>query len=238
MLTIKNLRKIYKGSTKGIQDLSLTIYPGDICAFIGSNGAGKTTTLKSIVGIHPYDNGEIILNDIDLQKHPKKYKMMIGYSPDNPNIYENLRGYEYLNFIGSIYGMSSESFKKEVGYLTERLDFKEGLNQLVSNYSHGMKQRLILISIFMHNPDLIVLDEPFVGLDPNASYFLINELQSRADRGAKIIYSTHVLEVAEKICNRLVLIDKGQVQVNGLMKDLVANESLGELFRRVTAYEK
>ncbi|YAR63646.1 ABC transporter ATP-binding protein [Bacillus cytotoxicus] len=238
MLTIKNLRKIYKGSTKGIQDLSLTIEPGDICAFIGSNGAGKTTTLKSIVGIHPYDHGQIVLNDIDLQKNPKKFKTMIGYSPDNPDIYENLRGYEYLNFIGSMYGVPQKIFEKEVEYLSEQLDLKEGLSQLISNYSHGMKQRLVLISIFLHSPDLIVLDEPFVGLDPNASYFLKNELQKRATEGAKIIYSTHVLEVAEKICNRAVLIDNGQVKVNGLMEELVAQESLEELFRRVTVHEE
>lgn len=237
MLIIKNLRKIYRGSTKGIEDLSLTIHPGDICAFIGSNGAGKTTTLKSIVGIHPFDRGEIILNGINLRKSPKKFKMLLGYAPDIPDVYESLRGFEYLNFIGSMYDVHPENFKKEVSYLSEQLNFQEGLNQLISNYSHGMKQRLILISIFLRNPDLIVLDEPFVGLDPNASYFLRNELQRRADKGAKIIYSTHVLEVAEKICNRVVLIDEGQVKVNGLMKDVVANESLGELFRRVTTHE-
>ncbi|MCJ1978407.1 ABC transporter ATP-binding protein [Lactococcus paracarnosus] len=237
MLTIKNLRKIYKGSTKGIQDLSLTIEPGDICAFIGSNGAGKTTTLKSIVGIHPYDKGEIILNGVDLQKDSKKFKMMLGYSPDNPDIYENLRGYEYLNFIGSMYNVDQSVFETEVNYLAEQLDLKGSLSQLISNYSHGMKQRLVLISIFLHSPDLIVLDEPFVGLDPNASYFLTNELQKRAAKGAKIIYSTHVLEVAEKICNRVVLINQGEVKVNGLMKELVAKESLGEMFRRVTVHE-
>lgn len=237
MLTIKNLRKIYKGSTKGIQDLSLTIEPGDICAFIGSNGAGKTTTLKSIVGIHPYDKGEIILNGVDLQKDSKKFKMMLGYSPDNPDIYENLRGYEYLNFIGSMYNVDQSVFETEVNYLAEQLDLKGSLSQLISNYSHGMKQRLVLISIFLHSPDLIVLDEPFVGLDPNTSYFLTNELQKRAAKGAKIIYSTHVLEVAEKICNRVVLINQGEVKVNGLMKELVAKESLGEMFRRVTVHE-
>ena len=222
MLTIKNLRKIYKGTTKGIQDLSLTIETGDICAFIGANGAGKTTTLKSIVGIHPYNKGEIILNGVDLQKDSKKFKMMLGYSPDNPDIYENVDQHVFVN---------------EVNYLAEQLDLNENLSQLISNYSHGMKQRLVLISIFLHSPDLIVLDEPFVGLDPNASYFLTNELQKRAAKGAKIIYSTHVLEVAEKICNRVVLIDQGEVKVNGLMKELVAKESLGELFRRVTIHE-
>ena len=215
----------------------MTIEPGDICAFIGSNGAGKTTTLKSIVGIHPYDKGEIILNGVDLQKDSKKFKMMLGYSPDNPDIYENLRGYEYLNFIGSMYNVDQSVFETEVNYLAEQLDLKGSLSQLISNYSHGMKQRLVLISIFLHSPDLIVLDEPFVGLDPNASYFLTNELQKRAAKGAKIIYSTHVLEVAEKICNRVVLINQGEVKVNGLMKELVAKESLGEMFRRVTVHE-
>lgn len=237
MLTIKNLRKIYKGSTKGIQNLSLTIKPGDICAFIGSNGAGKTTILNSIVGIHPYDQGEIILNGIDLAKDPRKFKTMLGYSSDNPDIYLHLRGYEYLNFIGSMYRVPQNIFEREVEYLSDQLDLKEGLNQLISTYSHGMKQRLVLISIFLHSPDLIILDEPFVGLDPNATYFLINELQKRADTGAAIIYSTHVLEVAEKICNRVVLIDKGEVKVNGLMNELVTQESLSELFRRVTVHE-
>lgn len=237
MLTINKLRKIYTGSTKGIKELSLKIHPGDICAFVGPNGAGKTTTLKCIVGIHPYDKGEIILNNIDLQKDSKKFKMMLGYAPDNPDIYENLRGYEYLNFIGSMYNVDQSVFETEVNYLVEQLDLKGSLSQLISNYSHGMKQRLVLISIFLHSPDLIVLDEPFVGLDPNASYFLTNELKKRAAKGAKIIYSTHVLEVAEKICNRVVLINQGEVKVNGVMKELVAKESLGELFRRVTIHE-
>lgn len=237
MLEIQNLRKIYAQSNKGIHDLTLTIYPGDICAFIGSNGAGKTTILKSIVGIHPFDNGRITLNGVDLQNESKKFKMMIGYVPDNPDVYENLRGYEYLNFIGSMYRVDQSTFENEVNYLAEQLDLKESLGQLISNYSHGMKQRLVLISIFLHSPDLIILDEPFVGLDPNASYFLTNELRKRAANGAKIIYSTHVLEVAEKICNRVVLIDHGEVKVEGLMKELVAKESLSELFRRVSAHE-
>ncbi|GEQ48570.1 ABC transporter ATP-binding protein [Tetragenococcus koreensis] len=235
MLSITNLRKIYKGTDKGIKDLTLTIENGDICAFIGPNGAGKTTALKAIVGIHPYEQGTIALNDINLQTDPQKFKSMLGYSPDNPDIYENLRGYEYLNFIGSIYAVPNQKFQQEVDYLTEQLDLKKSLSQLISSYSHGMKQRLVLISIFLHNPELIILDEPFVGLDPNASYFLTNELQKRAQAGAKVIYSTHVLEVAEKICNRVVLIDNGKVKVNRLMQELVAKETLGEIFRRETA---
>jgi ABC-2 type transport system ATP-binding protein len=237
MLTIKKLRKIYEGSTKGIENLNLEIQPGDICAFIGSNGAGKTTTLKSIVGIHPFDEGEIIFKGVDLKKESKKFKLMLGYSPDNPDIYNNLRGYEYLEFIGSVYGMKQEKFEQEVNDLAQKLDMSDSLGQLISSYSHGMKQRLVLISIFFHSPELIVLDEPFVGLDPNAAYFLTTELQRRAKMGAIIIYSTHVLEVAEKICNRVVLIDKGQVKLNNYMEEITAKESLGEVFRRVTAHE-
>lgn len=234
MLIIKDLKKIYTGSQKGIKNLSLTLDDGDICAFIGSNGAGKTTALKSIVGIHPFDTGEIILNGVSLKSEPKEFKKMVGYSPDNPDVYENIRGYEYLNFIGSVYNIDQLSFEKELNYLSEKLDMTVNLGELISNYSHGMKQRLVLISIFLHNPDLIVLDEPFVGLDPNASYFLTNELQRRASRGAKIVYSTHVLEVAEKICNRVVLIDKGTVKLSGMMKDLIVDSTLNDVFRKAT----
>lgn len=202
MLEINHLRKIYKGSNKGIQDLNLTLEAGDICAFIGSNGAGKSTSLKSIVGIYAFDSGQILLDGIDLSKNPQSFKQNLGYAPDNPDLYENLRGYEFLNFIASI--------------------------------SHGMKQRLVLISLFLHNPALIVLDEPFVGLDPNATYFLVNELRKRAAAGAIIIYSTHVLEVAEKLCNKLVLIDKGQVKISDSMSSVTKEQTLSAIFRRVT----
>lgn len=237
MLIIKNLKKIYKGTTKGIKGISLTLNDGDICAFIGSNGAGKTTTLKSIVGIHSFDTGEVILNGINLKKDPKKFKQMIAYSPDNPDVYENIRGFEYLNFIGSIYNVNQVDFDKEVNYLSEKLEMKNNLGDLISSYSHGMKQRLVLISVFLHNPDLIVLDEPFVGLDPNATYFLTNELQKRASKGVKIIYATHVLEVAEKICNRVVLIDNGEMKINEMMNDAISNGSLGDLFRKATKHD-
>lgn len=237
MLIIKNLKKIYTGSQKGIKNLSLTLDDGDICAFIGSNGAGKTTALKSIVGIHPFDTGEIVLSGVSLKSEPKEFKKMVGYSPDNPDVYENIRGYEYLNFIGSVYNIDQLSFEKELNYLSEKLDMTVSLGELISNYSHGMKQRLVLMSIFLHNPDLIVLDEPFVGLDPNAAYFLTNELQRRASRGAKIVYSTHVLEVAEKICNRVVLIDKGTVKLSGMMKDLIVDSTLNDVFRKATKHE-
>lgn len=238
MLIVKNLQKIYENSERGIKKLDLTLNDGSICAFIGSNGAGKSTSIKSIVGIHPFDNGEVILDGINLLKNPKLFKLNMGYAADSPELYDNLKGYEYLNFIGSIYRISNEDFEKRVSYLVNKLNVTEALSQLISTYSHGMKQKLILISIFLHNPKLIVLDEPFVGLDPNATFFLIDELKKRAQHGSIIIYSTHVLEVAEKLCNHVVLIDNGIVKVNDEMTEVIKESSLNTIFKRETNYEE
>lgn len=238
MLEIQNLRKIYKGTTKGIQNLTISLAPGDICAFIGSNGAGKSTALKSIVGIHPFDEGKVRLDGISLVDIPEVFKSKIGYAPDDPNLYDNIKGYEYLNFVGSMYGVSKDVFQKEVQTLATSLDMLDALSHFISTYSHGMKQRLVLIAIFLHRPKLLILDEPFVGLDPNATYFLIQELKQRAEEGCIILYSTHVLEVAEKICTRVVLIDNGEVKINDTMVNVLQNETLGDVFRRVTTHEK
>lgn len=234
MLSIKNLKKIYGKSGKGITNLNLFLSEGTICAFIGSNGAGKSTSIKSIVGIHPFDQGEVILDDISLTQKPRLFKSLMGYAADSPELYDNLRGYEFLNFIGSIYKVSGIEFTRRVNYLVEKLEMKSALSQLISTYSHGMKQRLVLISIFLHNPKLIVLDEPFVGLDPNATHFLVEELKRRAQQGSIIIYSTHVLEVAEKLCNHVVLIDNGVVKINNNMATVTKELSLNEVFRRET----
>lgn len=237
MLKITGLRKIYKGTSKGIRNLDLTIVEGTICAFIGSNGAGKSTSLKSIAGIHSFDSGKIALDDIDLIQQPQKFKMSLGYSPDNPDIYENIRGYEYLNFIGSMYDVPNDKFLKKLEILSKKLEMEKALSKLISTYSHGMKQRLVLMSLFIHDPKLIILDEPFVGLDPNATYFLINELKKRVKKGNIVIYSTHILEVAEKLCDHVVLIDDGQVKINDKISVVTEKESLDEVFRRVTNYE-
>lgn len=234
MLKIRDLKKIYGNSGKGINNLNLFLKEGTICAFIGSNGAGKSTTIKSIVGIHPFDHGEIMLDDINLVQEPKKFKSNLGYASDSPDLYDNLRGYEYLNFIGSLYKVPSKEFSKQVNYLVDKLDMRRALNQLISTYSHGMKQRLVLISIFLHNPKLIILDEPFVGLDPNATFFLIEELRKRAKQGSIIIYSTHVLELAQKICTHVVLIDNGIVKVNDNMSLVTKESSLEDIFRQET----
>lgn len=237
MLTIQNLTKIYGESEKGIKNLNLELMEGDICAFIGMNGAGKTTSIKSIVGIHNFDQGEIELNDISIKSDPQAFKQQIGYSPDTPALYGNMTGYSYLELIGSIYNVDSDTINHQLTILLKKLHFGDAIHDLVSTYSHGMKQRLVLISVLMHNPKLIILDEPFVGLDPNATYFLQEEMKKRASEGAIVLYSTHVLEVAEKICNKVVMIHEGKVVVNDTMINLLVNGSLNETFRRITTHE-
>lgn len=235
MLAIKNLSKTYRGSDKGVKNLSLALHEGDICGFIGANGAGKTTTIKAIVGIHAFDKGEVKLFDTKLKDDPEQFKAMIGYSPDTPTLYNNMTGKDYIELIASLYQLDDKERDKNLAYLLKELEFESAIYELVSSYSHGMKQRLVLISLFMHNPKLIILDEPFVGLDPNATHFLINEMKKRAKEGAIILYSTHVLEVAEKVCNKVVILNKGEVVVNNTMENIIKDTSLNELFRDVTS---
>lgn len=237
MLSIKNLTKTYKGSNKGVKNLSLDLNEGDICAFIGANGAGKTTTIKSIVGIHTFDQGEVKLYDENLKDNPEYFKSLIGYSPDTPALYNNMTGKAYIELIASLYKMKETELEQSLRYLLKKLKFESAVHDLVSSYSHGMKQRLILISLLMHNPRLIILDEPFVGLDPNATDFLVKEMRTRANEGAIILYSTHVLEVAEKICNKLVILNEGKVVVNDTMQSILKKSSLNEIFRDVTSDE-
>lgn len=236
MLSINNLTKVYKGSEKGIRNLTLNLAPGDICAFIGMNGAGKTTSIKSIVGIHRFDRGDIELDSVNIANNPQEFKQMIGYSPDTPVLYGNMTGYSYLELIGSIYQIDNETINEQLNTLLKQLNFGDAIHDLISTYSHGMKQRLVLISILMHNPKLIILDEPFVGLDPNATYFLQEEMKKRAAEGSIVLYSTHVLEVAEKLCNKVVMIHDGEVVVNDTMINLLSESSLGEKFRSITAH--
>ncbi|GIN69988.1 ABC transporter [Bacillus sp. J14TS2] len=235
MLSIKNVSKTYKASSKGVRNLSLELHPGDICAFIGANGAGKTTTIKAIVGIHMFDKGEISLFDTKLKDNPEQYKAMIGYSPDTPALYNNMTGKAYIELIAALYKMDEIELDRNLAYLLKELKFEDAVHELISSYSHGMKQRLVLISLLMHHPKLIILDEPFVGLDPNATDFLINEMKSRAKEGVIILYSTHVLEVAEKVCNKLVILNKGEVIVNDTMQNIIKQASLNEIFRDVTS---
>lgn len=237
MLSIENLSKIYKGSNKGVSNVSLELHEGDICAFAGANGAGKTTTIKSIVGIHTFDQGEINLYEANIKDNPEYFKSLIGYSPDAPTLYNNMTGKAYIELIASLYQIEETKLESRLSYLLRKLKFENAVYDLISGYSHGMKQRLVLISLLIHNPKLIILDEPFVGLDPNATDFLVNEMKTRASQGAIILFSTHVLEVAEKICNRLVILNHGKVVVNDLMKNVLETASLNEKFRDVTSDE-
>ena len=210
MLKITNLNKTYANGKVGIKDLSLSISAGDICAFIGPNGSGKTTTIRCVVGTLDFNNGEILINDHSIKNDPIACKKITAYIPDNPDIYTTLTGNEYLNFIASVYRIP----------VTER----------DKAYSHGMRQKLVLISAFMRNPKLLVLDEPFVGLDPQASFTLKNIMREFVKNGGAIFYSTHVLEVAEKLCNKVVMIKDGVVIKQGTMKEIKADKSLEEVF--------
>ena len=230
MLEIKNYSLEYIKGKKAVDNISLEIQNGDIFGFVGSNGAGKTTTIKSIVGINHITSGDILIDNISIIKKPLKFKKKIAYIPDEPAVYENITGIEYLNFISDIYDIPYEERNKAVEYYSERFMLKEELNNLTSSYSHGMRQKLILIAAFMHNPDVYILDEPFASLDPEAAFVLKEEMRKKAEEGKIIFFSTHVLDVAEKLCNKVAIIIKGKIVKQGLMSDVINDRSLEETF--------
>lgn len=229
MLKIEHLTKKY-GDKLAVDDLSLTVEDGKICAFIGHNGAGKTTTLKAIAGIINFDNGKISINDIDIQSDPLKAKLQMAYLPDNPDLYEHLKGIEYLNFIADVFNLSVEERKKNIEEYAKRLEIYKDLIDPISSYSHGMKQKLALVSALIHKPKLLLLDEPFVGLDPISSHQFKMILQELADSGATIFYSTHVLDVAEKICSDVAIIKQGKLIVYDTMENVKGMSSLEDIF--------
>lgn len=237
MLVIKNLTKIYKGTTKGITDISLHIQPGDIYAFIGHNGAGKTTLLRAVTGIHAYDEGSVTIDGLDLAKEPVAVKQRIAYVPDNPDIYEFLTGIQYLNFISDIYGVSTADRESRIAEYAKAFEITDALGDLVSGYSHGMKQKLVLISALIHEPKLLIMDEPFVGLDPKASFVLKEIMHEMCANGSAVFFSTHVLDVAERLCNKIAIIKKGQIIANGTMEELIGDKSLEEVFMEVVKNE-
>lgn len=230
MLEIKNYSLEYFKGKKAVDNISITIEEGDIYGFVGSNGAGKTTTIKSIVGINHITSGDIILDGVSIKKNPLKYKGMIGYVSDEPSLYEHLKGIDYLDFIADMFEMSYEARDKKIKEYSKKFGLEKELNDLISSYSHGMKQKLVLISTFMHSPKLYILDEPFASLDPEAAFILKEELKSEAKKGHIIFFSTHVLEVAEKICNKVAIIMDGKVVSSGDMKDVIKDKSLEETF--------
>lgn len=225
MLIIKNLEKQYKGTNKGIFDISLHIEKGDIYAFIGHNGAGKTTLLKAVTGIHDFDRGSIMIDGLDLRQNPVEVKKKIAYVPDNPDIYEFMTGIQYLNFIADVFEVTASERKQRITDLAGRFEITDSLGDLISSYSHGMKQKLVLISALLHAPKLLIMDEPFVGLDPKAAFLLKESMHEMTERGGAIFFSTHVLEVAEKLCNKVAIIKEGRLIASGLMSEVINDQS-------------
>ncbi len=237
MLNIKNYSMEYVPGKKVIDNLTLSIREGDIYAFVGRNGAGKTTTIKSIVGINHITEGEILLDKVSIEKNPILFKSMIAYIPDNPILYEHLTGIQYLNFIADIYDMTYAARDKNIKLYAEKFELFNDLGNLISSYSHGMKQKLMLIAAFMHDPKLYILDEPFVGLDPKAAFTLKELVREKAKEGKMIFFSTHVLDVAEKLCNRIAIIRDGKLIVDGDMDRIIKDKSLEEVFMELVVDE-
>ena len=234
MLKINHLTKHYKGSNKGVTDINLAIEPGDIYAFIGHNGAGKTTTLKCVVGIHGFEEGEILINGTSIKDNPMLCKQQFAYIPDNPDLYEYLTGIQYLNFIADIFEVPAEVRQSRIEKYADAFEITASLGDLISSYSHGMKQKLALISAMVHEPKLLILDEPFVGLDPKAAVILKDMMRELCKNGGAIFFSTHVLDVAEKLCNKVAIIKDGVLIASGNMDEIVKQgESLESIFMEV-----
>ena len=229
MLKIKNLKKAY-GNHEVIKGIDLEVKPGEIIGFIGINGSGKTTTIKAIVGIHSFD-GEISINGKSIKDDEINAKMDMAYVADNPDIYDTLKAIDYLNLMGDIYEVPVDVRKKEIEELTKDLDIYNNLNDEIRSFSHGMKQKLVLTAAFMHHPKLLVLDEPFVGLDPKASYLLKEKMRKLCDEGSAVFFSTHVLEVAEKLCDRIIILKDGKIFYDGSFETIhKTHATLEELF--------
>ena len=239
MLKINNVTKHYKGSNKGITDISLEIKPGDIYAFIGHNGAGKTTTLKCVAGIHGFDKGEIMINGTSIKENPLLCKQQLAYIPDNPDLYEYLTGIQYLNFVADIFEVPAKDREIRIEKYADAFEITTSLGDLISSYSHGMKQKLAIISALVHNPKLLILDEPFVGLDPKAAVILKETMHEVCEKGGAIFFSTHVLDVAEKLCNKVAIIKDGVLITSGNMDEIVKQgESLESIFMEVACDDK
>ena len=229
MLRIEHLTKTY-GEKRAVDDLSLHIAPGEIYGFIGHNGAGKTTTLKSVVGILQFDAGEIYIDGHSVKTEPLVCKRTFAYIPDNPDLYDFMSGIKYLNFIADIFGVSAEVRKERIAKYAAIFELTDDLGQPIASYSHGMKQKLAIIAAWLHDPKLVIMDEPFVGLDPKASHLLKGMMRELCDNGGAIFFSTHVLEVAEKLCDKVAIIKAGKLIRSGTMEEVKGDDSLEEVF--------
>ncbi|KRQ87259.1 putative ABC transporter ATP-binding protein YxlF [Caloramator mitchellensis] len=242
MIEINNLSKTYaKGKVKAVNNLNLSVKQGEIFGFLGPNGAGKTTTIKMITGILRPDDGRIRINGIDVVKEPIRAKMHIGFVPDNPEIFNRLTGMEYLNFIADIYDIDNQQRYDKINELAESFEIKDALNSSIGSYSHGMKQKLIIIGALIHNPSVWILDEPLVGLDPKAAFVLKDMMRRHANEGNTVFFSTHIMEVAEKVCDRIGIIKKGEIIFTGTIDELrqasKEEESLENLFLELVENE-
>ena len=229
MLDIQHLTKTY-GAKKAVDDLTLHIAPGEIYGFIGHNGAGKTTTLRSVVGILQFDQGEITIGGKSIKTDPLACKRQLAYIPDNPDLYEFMTGIKYLNFIADVFGVSSAERQQRIRQYADAFELTDDLAQPIAVYSHGMKQKLAIIAAWIHQPRLIIMDEPFVGLDPKAAHLLKGMMREICDQGGAIFFSTHVLEVAEKLCDKVAIIKGGKLIRSGTMEQVKGDDSLEEVF--------
>jgi len=229
MLNISHLTKTY-GGKRAVDDLSLRIAPGEIRGFIGHNGAGKTTAIKAVCGIHSFDGGEITVCGHDIKTEPLACKREIAYIPDNPDLYDFLTGIKYLNFIADVFGVSADDRRERIGKYSEMFELTADLGAGIGSYSHGMKQKLALISALIHEPRLLVLDEPFVGLDPKASRMVKDLMREKCSQGCAVFFSTHVLEVAEKLCDKIAIIKNGKLIADGATSDVRGDSSLEDVF--------
>lgn len=238
VLEIKGFSKSYGSGKKAADNVNLSVESGDIYAFIGHNGAGKSTTIRAVVGVLDFTEGEIYIDGHSVKKEPVECKKITSYIPDNPDLYENLTGIQYLNFIADVFRIGAGERKDLIKKYADMFEITNALSDLIGSYSHGMKQKLVIISALIHKPRLIVMDEPFVGLDPKASYLLKQVMHEMCNKGTAIFFSTHVLDVAEKLCNKVAIIKNGRIVEAGTMEELVGSHSLEEVFLEVHDEEK
>ena len=230
MIEIKNVCKTYNEEKKALDNINFNVNDGEIFAFIGHNGAGKTTTIKCIVGILDFESGEILINGKSIKKDPIGCKMEIAYVPDNPDLYENMKAIDFINFVCDMYGTSLSERKKNIEKYSKMFEIENNLNDDISSFSHGMKQKVALISALSHNPKVLIMDEPFVGLDPKAVYDMKELMRQMAKEGKTVLFSTHILDVAEKLCDQVAIIKDGKIVKTGKMQDIKGDESLEQVF--------
>ena len=238
MLEIKNYSKSYKEGTKAADNVSLTVESGDIFGFIGHNGAGKSTTIRAVVGVLDFNEGDIFIDGHSVKEEPIACKKITAYIPDNPDLYENLTGIQYLNFIADVFEISTAEREELIKKYADLFEITPSLGDLIGSYSHGMKQKIAIISAIIHKPKLLVLDEPFVGLDPKATFTLKEIMREMCSEGTSIFFSTHVLDVAEKLCNKVAIIKQGRIIATGTMEEITEGHSLEETFLEADSNEK